>query len=89
MSAKSTISSNHLLLHRVLQDQRVRNNLVSRFDAADHLLHIVREHVPADHLNAAEMRGVAWSVDPLAVMQMQDCAGQALSRDAPESRREM
>src|SRR5271167_2175101 len=78
-SAKSTtrriIYCCTLLLHRVLQIERVRDHLIAGLDAGDDLLLLARQHVSGDHFQAFEMSRPQRRVNPLPVVQMQNRAG--------------
>src|SRR6266851_2101889 len=43
--------TNHLLLHRVLEHQRILNHLYARFDAGNYFLHVSRKHLPVHHFH--------------------------------------
>ncbi len=64
-------SSESLLLHRVLELQRVSNHLLTRRNARNELLHAAGKHVSADHFDPPKLLALHWHVDPIAIMQVQ------------------
>ena len=66
--SKINDSTNHLLLHRVLQYQGIRNHLDSGLEPGNNLLHVVGKHDSRDHFQSFEMPCAYRGVDPLAIM---------------------
>src|SRR5208283_5491884 len=80
LSAKSTTRriiycSVASLLHRVLQRQRVRDNLIARFESTHHFLHVAGKHGPRHDFETLEMARPNRRVHPLPVMQVKNCGG--------------
>ena len=63
----------HLLLCRNLEGQGVRHHFPARHNPR-HLLHGAGEHPAAFHFDAPELRPPQGHVDPIAVVEMEDCA---------------
>src|SRR5580692_893183 len=66
--SKINDSTNHLLLHGVLQCQSIRDHLDSGFEPGNNFLHIVGKHDSRDHFQPFEMPRAYRGVDPLAIM---------------------
>ena len=64
-----------LLLHRVLQVEGVGNDFVAGLDAGNDLLLVAGEHVSGNDFQALEAGVAEPSVNPLAVMEVQDRTG--------------
>src|SRR5713226_768740 len=64
--------ANHLLLHSVLEHQRVLNDLYAGFDPGNHFLHVSRKHLPFNHFHPSELFVGRRNVDPVAIVQMQN-----------------
>ena len=73
VEGKINNSANHLLLHRVLQHQRILNHLGSGLDPRDDLLHVSGKHAAGDDFKAPETSIPQRHKDPVAVVQVQNC----------------
>src|SRR6266852_4199290 len=73
--------ANHLLLHSVLEHQRILNHLYAGLDARDHFLHASRKRLPVHHFHAPELFVARGDIDPVAIVQMQDggCRNEGMS----------
>ncbi len=47
--------ANHLLLHRILQNQGIRNHLIPRFESGNNCLHVAGKHASRDYFLTPEM----------------------------------
>ena len=63
------------LLHRGLENQCVGYHASARFDSTHDLLHVIGEHVPANHLNSPKTSVFDWRVNPFTVVQMKNRRG--------------
>ena len=66
--------ANHLLLHGILEDQRISNDSVACLDPGNNLLHVSRKHLSGRYFNAVEFFVIAWNIDPISIVQMQNCS---------------
>src|SRR6516162_6287067 len=61
-----------LLLDRVLEDEGVRHDALTRLEACQQFLHVARQHLTARHFLPLEPAAGGRNVDPLAIVQVQD-----------------
>src|SRR3984957_15435545 len=64
-----------LLLHRILEDQGVANDLIARLQARFNFLDFVRQAGAGDDGNAAEFIACVRDVDPIAIVEVENRGG--------------
>src|SRR6202041_1426651 len=62
-----------LLLHGILQDEGVGDDLVAGFHARDYFLRVVGEHFSGDDGDALEFIAARGDIDPITTVQGEDC----------------
>ena len=62
-----------LLLHGILQDEGVGDDLVARFHARDYFLRVAGEHFSGDDGDALEFIAARGDIDPITIVQVEDC----------------
>lgn len=62
-----------LLLHGVLENEGVGDDLIAGFHARDYFLRIAGEHFSSDDGDALEFISARGRIDPIAIVQVEDC----------------
>ena len=65
--------SRQLLLHSILQDEGVSDDLIAGIDAGDYFLRVVGEHFSGDDGDAFEFFSARGDIHPITIVEVKNC----------------